>query len=272
MSLLPPFYLDTVVAIGVGDDQATRKWIGTGFIVGKPIDVSVELAQRQYSIYIVTNKHVLNNVSRIYVKFNSENDPLSMDYAIDLTDPTGARTSIGHPNLDTDVAVIWINGQILRNEGRILQFIQLENHSFSRADLLARMTTEGDRIFVLGYPMGLVAADRQYVICRSGCYARIRDFLENRKTDYLIDASVFPGNSGGPVISCPSAISIQGTIPNDKANLIGIVKAYLPYQDVAVSQQTGRARIVFEENTGLTIVESVDSINETIAAWENRNN
>jgi hypothetical protein len=29
MSLLPPFYLDTVVAIGVGDDPSTRKWIGT---------------------------------------------------------------------------------------------------------------------------------------------------------------------------------------------------------------------------------------------------
>ena len=75
---------------------------------------------------------------------------------------------------------------------------------------------------------------------------------------------VFPGNSGGPVVLCPSRIAIDGTSPIMKSVLIGIVKSYVPYNDIAVSQQTNRPRIVFEENSGLTSVESVDAILETV--------
>jgi hypothetical protein len=34
MALLPPFYLDTVVALGVGSDPSKRRWVGTGFLFG----------------------------------------------------------------------------------------------------------------------------------------------------------------------------------------------------------------------------------------------
>jgi hypothetical protein len=88
--------------------------------------------------------------------------------------------------------------------------------------------TEGDRVFVLGFPMGLVATERQYVICRSGIIARVRDLLEGTAPDFLVDATVFPGNSGGPVVICPSALAITGTKQIEKADLIGIVKATFP--------------------------------------------
>ena len=81
-------------------------------------------------------------------------------------------------------------------------------------------------MFVLGFPMGLVAAARQYVICRTGAIARIRDYLEDKTKDFLVDATVFPGNSGGPVVFCPSALAITGTKPIQRADLIGVVKSY----------------------------------------------
>ena len=43
---------------------------------------------------------------------------------------------------------------------------------------------------------------------------------------------------------------------------IGIIGEYLPYQEVAISTQTGRPRVVFEENTGLSRVWSVNFIRE----------
>ena len=49
-----------------------------------------------------------------------------------------------------------------------------------------------------------------------------------------------------------------------------MVKSYIPYQDTAVSQQTGRTRITFEENSGLAAVEGVQAIIETIASAEQR--
>jgi hypothetical protein len=81
---------------------------------------------------------------------------------------------------------------------------------------------------------------------------------------FLIDAFVFPGNSGGPVVSAVDITAITGTKAQNTAYLIGMVKGYVPYDDVAVSQQTGRPRMVSEENSGLAEVIPVDFINETI--------
>jgi S1-C subfamily serine protease len=78
------------------------------------------------------------------------------------------------------------------------------------------------------------------------------------QASFLIDANIFPGNSGGPVVTRPEISSIEGTKAIDKAALIGIVKSYLTYKDVAVSQQTGKPRVIFEENSGLALVETVD--------------
>lgn len=60
-------------------------------------------------------------------------------------------------------------------------------------------------------------------------------------------------------------MSVSSTNSYNKSSLIGIVAAYLPYKDIAVSAQTGRQRIVFEENSGLTIIYPVDYILEAIA-------
>lgn len=57
-----------------------------------------------------------------------------------------------------------------------------------------------------------------------------------------------------------------------RAALIGIVKSYIPFQDVAISQQTKRPRVIFEENSGLANVETVDKILETIEADEIKKN
>ena len=66
---------------------------------------------------------------------------------------------------------------------------------------------------------------------------------------------------GGPVVLRPAAISIQDTKATGRAYLIGIIKSYVPYRDVAVSQRTGNPRVIFEENSGLAAV----CIEETIA-------
>ena len=264
MSLLPPFFLNTVVAIGVGDDPVKRQWIGTGFIVGRFIEKVPDKEEKKYQLWLITNKHVLADTRAVYIKFNSAQDQQSKDYKVHLIARNGRLRWIGHPLDAVDVAAIILNANVLNAEGRLFSWFQSDAHIMNKEKMQKIGVTEGDRVFVLGYPMGLVSPERQYVICRGGYIARIRDFLENRTNEYLVDATVFPGNSGGPVIICPSAISIQGTNVITNADLIGIVKAYVPYTDMAISQQTQRPRILFEENSGLAAVESVDSIIETI--------
>jgi hypothetical protein len=47
---------------------------------------------------------------------------------------------------------------------------------------------------------------------------------------------------------------------------VGLVGEYIPYQDIAISPQTGRRRVLFEENTGLTRVWSTDHLRELIGS------
>jgi hypothetical protein len=91
--------------------------------------------------------------------------------------------------------------------------------------------------------------------------------LEDASTSFMIDSFVFPGNSGGPVILRPDLFAIQGTKSHTSAALIGVVTDYRPYTDVAISPQTNRARILFEENSGLADVLPIDFVEETIKAW-----
>ena len=105
----------------------------------------------------------------------------------------------------------------------------------------------------------LFGANRNYPVLRRGTIAWVQPALEKLTPEFLVDALIFPGNSGGPVLrQCGG--SAAGEIC-----LIGMVKGYLPYSDVASSRQTGRPRVTFEENSGLAVVIPVDEIDRTIS-------
>jgi hypothetical protein len=91
--------------------------------------------------------------------------------------------------------------------------------------------------------------------------------LDGASKNFIIDALVFPGNSGGPVVLKPDIAAIQGTRNQPAAYLIGVVVSFIPYTELAVSAQTHRPRVSFEENSGLAEVLPVDDINQAIEAW-----
>ena len=62
---------------------------------------------------------------------------------------------------------------------------------------------EGDGVFVIGFPLGLVGDARNYPIVRYGVIARIQDWIRRHQDTFLVDAPAFPGNSGGPVVLKP---------------------------------------------------------------------
>ncbi len=128
----------------------------------------------------------------------------------------------------------------------------------------------GDEVFVLGFPLGIRGTTQNFAITRKGIIARLDDELLNDHY-FLIDASAYPGNSGGPVVNVSESQSLQGTKAVNQTRLIGVVSAGIPYQDIAISQQTRRARIVFEEQTGLVKVVPVDSIVEAIDIFMKNN-
>ena len=261
MALIPAFYLDAVVALGdVSLDGATR-YHSTGFLYGWPAGEN-ELGQKVHRTFLLTNRHVLEGAlerrNQLQARFNTQSGAGANTYQIDPEDEHWTA------NADYDVAVLGVNTQRLDADGVKYRVFHAEQHTFTLDQARSAEIAEGDGIFVLGFPLGLAGEERNYVIARQGIIARVQDWLNGSSHDFLIDASIFPGNSGGPVLIKPEVAAISGTKTNDRCALIGMVSSYVPYQEVAISQQTGRPRMIFEENSGLGVVVPNDVIQETI--------
>lgn len=259
--------MNSVVAIGTKNSVSSIiSWMGTGFLFGYRYE-GQEYADGVYHLFLVTNKHVLNGFDSIFLRFNPQNNQPAKDYVLSLQ-KNGTPNYKMHPKKEVDIAVAPIPQSFyddLKKDGVNPNFFQYDTDCYYIEDMKNKIgTTEGDEIYALGYPMGLVGNTRQYVILRGGVIARVRDMLEGYSSDYIIDASVFPGNSGGPVVVRPEYTCIKGTQNQTESRLIGVVKAYIPYQDVAISPQTNRPRVSFEENSGLTLVEPIDHVITTI--------
>ncbi len=262
MALIPQFFLDTVAAIGQLAGGSAVQWTASGFLYGEYEETNEQ--GKRYRMYLVTNRHVLDGQAAIVLRFSSEDAALAPTINLVLTDPSGKPIYALHPDPEIDVAVLPMNVALLQIPGTKFSFFQSDEHILERAAAVAQGVIEGDGAYVLGFPMGQVGGERNYVIVRQGVLARVRDWLSGASKEFLVDVTVFPGNSGGPVVSRPEVTSIQGTQPSLRAMLIGVVKAYVPYRDVAISRQTGRERIVFEENSGLTAVVPFDYVREVV--------
>jgi hypothetical protein len=117
-------------------------------------------------------------------------------------------------------------------------------------------------VFFLTFQPEIGQGDRIAPVVRAGVIS-----LMYEDGTFFIDGFAFPGNSGSPVFVKPSPlrlvehrIEVGGDIHGGM--LAGVIGAYLPYRDVAVSTQTNRPRVVFEENTGLSRVWSMGFIQE----------
>ena len=157
-----------------------------------------------------------------------------------------------------------IDAEKLHADGIEFNFFTDNLHTVPLEQARDLQISEGDGVFVLGFPLGLAGEERNYGIVRQGIIARVQDWLRGDSKEFLIDASIFPGNSGGPVLTKPETTAIQGTKFNNQCRLIGMVSSYLAHREIAVSEQTGRRRMIFEENSGLGVVVPVDQIQETI--------
>jgi hypothetical protein len=117
--LIPPIFLDCVTSIGIIGQDKSKKWIGTGFLVGRFFTAKDE-GKKEYHVFLVTNKHVIDNFKSIIIRFNPDPSAggAALDYPIELQEVDGKSRWIGHPREDIDIAVININAPILRKHAR----------------------------------------------------------------------------------------------------------------------------------------------------------
>jgi len=249
MSLIQPSFLDSVVALGLPDssEENTIKFVATGFIYGH-FSSTDEKGKPQYYPFLVTNRHVINERQDLLARFSGPQVPILY--------PSCSWTT--HPDPEVDVAIAPFHPTPASGP-----WFLSNHHVYFREELKKVGFMEGDEVYTLGFPLGLAGDERNYAIVRQGIVARIRDWYDHQSNTLLVDTFVYPGNSGGPVIAKPTMFSYVETRPYPK--LIGMVSAYVPYQDFARSDQTGRVVSVSTENSGLAEVVPIDKVNETIA-------
>lgn len=264
MSLLPPVFIDAVIAIG-NPTTTDVQWVGSGFLYGAkepmPSD-ELEGSAQKYSLWLITNRHVVVGLNNPVIRFDASDSGQSIQ--IELATVAEHPSWTCHSDPEFDVAAIRLNINVVKRINAKLAFFEEEKSAATLKDLETLGVHEGNGGFILGFPLGLVDSTTGSVIARKSSIARIRNAYAGTSRVILVDGSVFPGNSGGPAIIHPEPFVITGTSPIQNAYLIGIVTSYVTYRDVAVSPKTGQQRVVFEENTGLTNVLSVDCINEVI--------
>lgn len=255
MALIPPGYFNAVVSLGTQSGSFNHN--GTGFFYAHPISRNEDVTSYRY--FLVTNKHVAESPVT-HVRFNHPAKGLTVM-------PINAVASDGwtfHPD-GSDIAVAPLETSSPILTGRSPSKAEIFLGDVGTTFFEGVQPVEGDGIFLIGFPLGMVGDARNFPIVRYGVIARIQDWIQGHQDSFLIDAPAFPGNSGGPVVLRPESTAITNTKANTRCLLAGVISHQIQSKEVAVSDRTGDPRVVFLEDTGLAVVVPVEMVRDTAA-------
>jgi hypothetical protein len=240
-----------IVFIGVVEGDKVR-FYGTGL-----------LTEVDGMHHVLTARHVPDasdsaplGEGDLYFFFNNKDGSLGRVRIADYAPKLGISW-VRHPDPTVDLAMIPIE---LPAGADVLVF---PRSLFSAAEDIRLL----DEVFFLSFQPGAVEENRVTPVARVGAISRL-----NVDGTYLIDGSAFPGNSGSPVFlrPVPARYGSHGLQLGDPLALrfVGVIGSYIPYNDVAVSLQTKEVRVVFQENTGLSLVFPVGLVRLLIESKE----
>ena len=257
MAIIPSFYLDAVVSIGIRDNAKTV-WIGTGFFVVRKINNNGDGRP-----FLVTNRHVLLNTDMIVIRMKEKDSERVKEIDAPLLE-NGKPLYMLHSNPKVDIAVLPLNGSFIQKNNLEFPCFDIDENAMISSELLEKGIDEGSLVYMLGFPMGLVNISSNLPICRLGCVARLSAEQIAESYNLLVDIQNFPGNSGSPIITRPEILSIEGTKSLNQSVLMGIVHSYIPYKESLINSQTKEIVEIRSENSGLANVHPVEYILELI--------
>lgn len=205
------------------DGQGTRT-VGTGFLIDAPKPDGTPRT------VLVTAAHVLNGMADKQARvgwrtalpdgsWKFEPEPLT------IRDFDDQPLFVRHP--DRDIAVMEVQAPPEFARAAIpLGWLADEN------SLAAYSVGPGDELFSLGFPRGLSSNRAGFPILRVGRVASWPLGPVAAFPTFLLDFTVFPGNSGGPVFWTPAARSLPGKTEPDHPYIAGVLT-----QEVLVGQE-----------------------------------
>jgi len=240
--------------------------IASGFLVGFLSHTSKIPEKRRYRIFLVTNRHVFEGKDEVFLRFNKRGGGTTR-FAVNLV-VSGQPIWLAHRSKKVDLAMLTVNPKTLDRHNVDWVFFNEEMFAYQRS--FQKIGIElGDAVFVLGFPLGLSGRLQNFPIVRQGVISRCDKEILSSEKAFIVDASIFPGNSGGPVLLKPELSSLGGTQAVNTAYLLGVVAGYLPYKEILYSHQTTLPSYagVSVENSDLGYVVPMDYVRQIYRNW-----
>ena len=230
----------------LGDGTRT---VGTGFLISAPG------ADGQPRTVLITANHVFQKMpgANARIGYRISNADGSWTYSpqqLKIRDKEGHELWTHHPS--RDVAAITIKAPPEFSKAAIPLNYLAADDTFTKYQVNA-----GDEMMALGFPRGLSANAAGFPILRSGRVASYPLAPAKIFPTFLLDFSVFPGNSGGPVYMSEQAHRRSGA--DDKSGQDVEFIAGLLTQQVELNS----------ERLEIGIVTHAKYIRETIALVSN---
>lgn len=251
--------LFSTVRIEILDLDHQIQGIGTGFFL------KVNLDKENSRILLVSNKHVLSKGTHLRLQFHKRNQDtngpqLGSIYSFIIKHHTEAV--IIHPDPYIDLACINISLIISALNNEIY-------YKFIDESLLATYTEDeldvAQRVTFIGYPDNRFDEIHNLPIIRSGLIASHPKVDFNGIKQFIIDAQVFPGSSGSPVMINLTFENYKNeiVIGRQKIRLLGVVAAtMIRYNRIQFMPTNRPPDITVEEAIGLGIVFKTTALRE----------
>ncbi|MES2861365.1 MAG: serine protease [Pseudomonadota bacterium] len=214
--------IDATVQLDQPSGPNTRT-VGTGFLIQAPRPDGTP------RVVLVTAAHVLEQMEETEARVGWRTALPDGNWRFD-PQPLAIRDGEGEPlwtrHPDRDVAVMEIAAPEAFARAAIPLGWLADENAFD-----AWQVGPADELLSLGFPRGLSANRAGFPILRVGRIASYPLSPVGAFPTFLLDFTVFPGNSGGPVFWTPSARKRPGTTEPETAFIAGLLSQEVRVND-----------------------------------------
>lgn len=249
-----------------------RSSVGTGFIV------SEKITDTHTALFIVTCRHVVQGFDTATVSFVTEKDgkpDLGKNCMVTLNDlKMGAFFD---PDPTVDIALIPLFPILKYFEGRGQKpFFRSLDRSLMPDEKAAQGLSTIQPVLFIGYPSGIRDEKNLLPVARRGITATPYSVDYNDLPLFLIDATVFPGSSGSPVLVFDQGSFAEksgGIVIGSRAFFLGLIsEAYFRIDEGEVKfKQVPTAVVPVSQQRSflnLGVVVKSPAIFHTIDEWK----
>ncbi len=217
------------------------------------------------TMWIVTCKHCVHDTPVVAVRMDTNAG--TRVYTI-----RASKWTI-HPEADVAVTPFGLDSDVepVPNEAAADAFGALVISSVDREVTATRGQIksmgfwESTPVSMSGFPAGMIeGGNKNYPVVRAGTIAQLQGYLDSdpEHRQFLVDGSVFAGNSGGPIVVRKGTMNSENRALSHTV-LIGMVSKAVQVETVRHDESFSGVM----ENADLVNAVTVDSINDTIRSY-----